>query len=168
MKFSTPDLDGKVQPRVLLAGLGNLLLMDDGVGVHAVKLLQSNLPAGILAVEVGTAVLDALHLFEWADKIIAVDAISAGGPPGTLYQIALPDIDTPPMQQSLHELNLLAAFRFLTCKRKPEISVLGIEPETIDFGLELTPAVSAALPLLNKAILNQIQQWQNPQDNQLV
>ena len=71
--------------RVLIAGLGNLLLRDDGVGVHAVRSMGNDLPPGVLAVEVGTAVLDALHLFEEAEMVIAIDAMKAGGAPGTIY-----------------------------------------------------------------------------------
>ena len=72
-------------PRILIAGLGNCLLRDDGIGVHAIRSLQQNPPPGVVVAEVGTAVLDALHLLEWAEKILAIDAMQAGGNPGTLY-----------------------------------------------------------------------------------
>ena len=61
-------------PRILVLGLGNLLLRDDGVGVQAVRQLQKDPPAGAKVVEVGTAVLDALHLYEWAGRCLAIDA----------------------------------------------------------------------------------------------
>ena len=71
--------------RILIVGLGNVLLKDDGVGVHAVRELQKNPPDRLCVADVGTAVLHAVHLLEWAEKVIAIDAVKAGGAPGTIY-----------------------------------------------------------------------------------
>ena len=138
------------QPRILIAGLGNYLLRDDGIGVHVVRALQRTPPPGVVVADVGTAVLDALHLLEWAEKILAIDAMQAGGTPGTLYAFGVDAVAGPGMQASLHELNLLAALDFLPRQIKPEILIVGIEPETIDYGLDLSPAVAAALPELTE------------------
>ena len=147
------------KPRILIAGLGNLLLQDDGVGVHAVLELQKSPPTGAVVAEVGTAVLSALHLLEWADKILAIDAMQAGGAPGTIYAFGTDDVDRGGIQASLHELNLLAALGFLENKARPEIVIFGVEPEKIDYGLELTPAVAAALPELTAAAREQVRRW---------
>ncbi len=149
------------KPRILVAGLGNLLLMDDGVGVHAVQELQKAPPEGAVVAEVGTAVLNALHLIEWADKILALDAMQAGGAPGTVYAFGVDDVDRGGIQASLHELNLLAALGFLKNKTRPEIVILGVEPERIDYGLELTPAVAAALPQLTAAVRELVERWKS-------
>jgi hydrogenase maturation protease len=137
-------------PRILIAGLGNELLADDGVGVHAVRELLKYPPvSGIIIVEVGTAVLNALHLIEWADRIIALDAMQAGAPVGTIYEFGVHDAAENSRQVSLHELNFMAALRFLPARHCiPEVNILGVEPETISYGLELSPAVQAALPRL--------------------
>jgi hydrogenase maturation protease len=147
------------KPRILIAGLGNLLLMDDGVGVHAVQELQKNPPPGAMVAEVGTAVLNALHLLEWADKILAIDAMQAGGVPGTVYAFGTEDVAPGGIQASLHELNFLAALDFLKNKGKPEILIFGVEPERIDYGLDLTPAVAWALPALAAAAREQVRRW---------
>jgi hydrogenase maturation protease len=136
----------RARPRILIAGLGNSLLMDDGIGVHIVRELRKDFSPGTLAVEVGTAVLDALHLFEWADRILAVDAMQAGGPPGTIYASDICDLEEPVSEASLHELSLLAALRFLPDQRRPEVVVLGIEPEKIDYGLDLSSTLQALMP----------------------
>lgn len=146
-------------PRILIAGLGNLLLMDDGVGVHAVRELQRDPPAGVVLAEVGTAVLHALHLLEWADKILALDAIQTGGAPGTIYAFKTDEVDRGGLKASLHELNFVAALEFMKSQVKPEIVILGVEPEKIDYGLELTPAVAAALPRLIAAVQEQVRRW---------
>jgi hydrogenase maturation protease len=132
--------------RILVAGLGNSLLQDDGVGVHAVRELRRVGLQGALVVEVGIAVLSALHLFEWADKILAIDAMEAGGSPGTIYLSGIDDIEQGSRQTSLHELSLVSALRFLRKKRTAQIMVLGVEPETIGYGLDLTSTLRTALP----------------------
>ncbi len=146
--------------RILIVGLGNLLLRDDGVGVHAIRELQKNPQLGILPVEVGTAVLDALHLFEWADRILAIDAMQAGGSAGTLYSLRVSDVDDRGPRGSLHELNLLAALRFLPNGKRPEIVILGIEPGIIDYGINLSPEVAAALPVVIHSIREVVEYWQ--------
>jgi hydrogenase maturation protease len=147
------------EPRILIAGLGNLLLMDDGVGVHAVQELQKDPPKGAVVAEVGTAVLNALDLLEWADKVLAIDAMQAGGEPGTVYAFETGDVEKGGIKASLHELNLISALNFLKRKAKPEIVIFGVEPDRIDYGLELTPAVAAALPELTAAARKQVQRW---------
>ena len=149
------------QPRILIAGLGNYLLRDDGIGVHAVRALQQTPLPGVVVAEVGTAVLDALHLLEWADKILAIDAMQAGGPPGTLYAFGVDAVEGPGMQTSLHELNFLAALDFLPRRTRPEILMVGMEPETIDYGLDLSPAVAAALPELGREVCKIVSGWRH-------
>jgi len=147
------------RPRVLVVGLGNLLLRDDGVGVHAVRALQHCVPRGVRAVEVGTAVLDALHLFEWADRILAMDAVQAGGAPGTIYQLGVEGAASRPVKGSLHELDLLAGLRFVKTDHHPEIAILGVEPQSIDVGLDLSPSVQSVFPRLVEAARDIIRRW---------
>ncbi len=149
---------GSQRTRLLIAGLGNLLLRDDGVGVHAVRELQKVVPRRVRTVEVGTAVLDALHLFERADRILAIDAMEAGGPPGTLYRLEGGDVEEGGLQASLHQMGLLAVLRFLG-RHRPVITVLGVQPELIDYGMDLSPSVQAALPRLVAAAKEIVTGW---------
>ncbi len=147
------------EPKILIVGLGNLLLRDDGVGVHAIRELQKDSQPGVLAVEVGTAVLDALHLFEWADRILAIDAMQAGGSAGRIYSIPVSDVEDRGPQASLHELNLLAALRFLPDSKRPPIVILGVEPGIIDYGLHLSSKVEAGLPVVIHAVREIVNYW---------
>lgn len=66
--------------------------------------------------------------------------------PGPIYACRDADVAGPGLSASLHELGLLSALRFIAQDKRPEIYVSGREPETTDYGLDLTPAVKAALP----------------------
>jgi hydrogenase maturation protease len=149
------------KPRILVAGLGNLLLRDDGVGVHAVRALREKPLPRILCAEIGTAVLDSLHLLSWADKILAIDAMAAGGIPGSVYSFGVGDVAENGAPASLHEIGFLSALRFLPPAKGLEIQILGIEPETIGYGLELTPAVRQALPLVTRTAREIVARWKN-------
>ncbi|HSR12748.1 MAG TPA: hydrogenase maturation protease [Thermodesulfobacteriota bacterium] len=144
-------------PRILIAGLGNFLLGDDGVGVHVVRELAKDPPPGTLVVEVGTAVLDALHLFEEAENILAVDAMTAGGKPGTVYSLPASGIAAPGAEESLHALNIIAALRLL--KNNPLVLVLGVEPRTIDYGIELSAEVRSVIPVVIYSIRETVKSW---------
>jgi len=147
------------RPRILIAGLGNEILMDDGVGIHAVRALREDLTKGVRAVEVGTSVLDALHLFEWADNVLAIDAVEAGRDTGTIYRFDVGDAQQTGVKASLHELSIVAALRFLPESARPEVTILGVEPETIDYGLELSPKVQASLAGLVRAARDIVTEW---------
>lgn len=147
------------KPRILIAGLGNILLQDDGVGVHAVRELKKSPPPGVLAVEIGTWVLDGLHLYEWADKVLVLDAFRAGGPPGTIYACRDTEVAGSGVAASLHELGLLSALHLIDPEKRPEVFVLGMEPAAIDFGLDLTPTVKAVLPRFIQVIRETVDRW---------
>jgi hydrogenase maturation protease len=150
----------KRKPRILIAGLGNLLLRDDGVGVHAVRRFQQQTPKSYRAAEVGCAVLDVLPLFEWADKILLIDAMTAGSSPGTIYRVAaVEDLDDGAVPNSLHELSIVQALRMIRKNPLPEATIIGIEPEIIDYGLELSPIVEAALDQVLETGREIIQKW---------
>lgn len=154
-----PRVDRKPRPRILVVGLGNVLLRDDGIGVHAVRELCKHRHRGAVVAEVGTAVFDALHLLEWADKVLVIDAVQAGHPPGTIYLLAGDDVEKRGTPTSLHELSLISALSFIPRSSSPESTILGIEPDTIDYGLELTPLLRARLPLVLQAAKNLVNHW---------
>jgi len=153
-------------PRILIAGLGNELLGDDGVGVHACRLLAPRIESlgrdDLIVVEIGTAVCDALHLLEWADHVLGIDAMQADGPPGSIYLCEPRDLEADG-RVSLHQLSLLGALELLELEHappaadgaglapssgwhRPRVEILGVEPASLALGIGLSPAVDAALP----------------------
>jgi hydrogenase maturation protease len=155
-----PGLIAERRPRILIAGMGNILLKDDGVGVHAVKRFQQDDGPDYRAVEVGCAVFDALHLFDWAERILLIDAMQAGRPPGTVYRVdSLKDMDMGTMPASLHEFSVIQALEMIQKDPMPDVTIIGIEPEIIDYGLELSDAVEGSLPLVWETGREIVRKW---------
>ncbi|MBK9129403.1 MAG: hydrogenase maturation protease [Phycisphaerales bacterium] len=74
---------------LLILGLGNELMRDDGAGVHLARRLMPDPPHGAVVLDLGTAVLDALPFLERAEVVIALDAVRGTDPPGSLYRFEL-------------------------------------------------------------------------------
>lgn len=151
---------GACAPEILILGLGNYLLRDEGVGVHAIRAVAGNRPEGVLAVEVGTAVLRAEDLLRSAQLVIAFDAVQAGGPPGSLYAANAMGMTSGGLRGSLHEYGLLEALMMMP-GNPPETLILGVEPEVIDCGCELSAPVQAAIPRMVDLALAAVGFWRS-------
>ncbi len=147
------------QTGVLIAGVGNLLMRDDGVGVHAVRELQRNPPPGVSILDAGTAVLSALPFFENARRVLVIDAVRAGGRPGSIYLFNSREADAGTQPVSLHSVGPLEAVRRLGSGAAPDITVLGVEPEIVDYGTELSAAVQAALAGVVETARRTVSDW---------
>jgi hydrogenase maturation protease len=131
-------------PKVAIIGLGNVLLADDGVGVHAVRQLLKDPPENVVVAEVGTAVFRAQQLLEEADVVIAIDAVRNDGPAGSVYRFDAVGIEDP-SPVSLHELGIVGLLRLMPEQSRPEVIIVGVQPKVIDYGTELSPRVQAAV-----------------------
>jgi hydrogenase maturation protease len=147
-------------PPVLILGIGNILLRDEGVGVHVVKALADHaLPAEVELVDGGTAGADLVDLLADRRKVIVIDAIEAGVAPGTILRLTpadlLPDQDE---MISLHQLGLVQSLYMaeqLACSPQ-EVVIIAVQPETICPGLELSDDVQATLPRAIRAVLAEL------------
>jgi len=141
----------------LILGLGNLLLSDEGVGVHAARALaERELPAGVSVVEAGTAFLDVLPDIEKADRILLIDAMEGGGAPGSVYRVPFDQCVHPEMLASLHGFDMSRVLFMAGNTRAPEVTVFGVEPARIEWGTEVSPAVARVLPALQEVILKEV------------
>ena len=84
-------------------------------------------------------------------RVLAIDAMDAAGAPGTLYSCSASQVAPPLLPKSLHELGLLAVLEFIPEHLRPEITILGVQPAVVDYGLELSPQVRLALPQIVEA-----------------
>jgi hydrogenase maturation protease len=141
----------------LILGIGNLLLCDEGVGVHVARALaQRELPPRVSVVEAGTAFLDVLPEIEKADRILLIDAMEGGAAPGSVYRVPFDQCRHPDMLASLHGFDLSRVLFMAGNDRAPEVTVFGIEPARIEWGTELSPQVERVLPAVQEAILNEL------------
>jgi hydrogenase maturation protease len=161
-KGSIPSGSLRKPPLIVVLGLGNVLFRDDGVGVHLIRKLKKDPIPKVVCAEVGIAVLGALHLIEWADKILALDAMKGGGKPGTLYSFGIGKGENPDSKESFHGNALVSAFKFLSRENPPATRILGIEPGCLAFGLDLSPSVQASLPQVISTVRAIIQTWMKP------
>jgi hydrogenase maturation protease len=139
-----------VSVRVLVAGIGNIFFGDDGFGVELVRrLAREPVPAGVTVADIG---IRSLHLaFALLDRpglLLVVDAVSRGGPPGTIYVIrpdAGAEIAAIPDAHAMNLETVVAAVRSLGGE-PPPIIVVGCEPAFIGERMGLSPAVERAIP----------------------
>lgn len=154
MKCDQPD----DRPRTAVMGAGNLLMSDDGVGVHVVQVLRTRkgLPGDVMLIDAGTAALDVLQLLDGIDRLIIIDAVKGGGPPGTVYQFSPEDISEEPSPKlSLHQISLFQALntnRMLGASM-PGIIVVGVEPKTISPGTSLSAEVAVAVEKVVETVI---------------
>ena len=104
------DREKTDRPKTAVLGAGNVLMGDDGVGVHVVKAMQEQggLPEGIELIDAGTATLNVLGMLEGVEHLIIVDAVKSGAAPGTIYRFSPDDVTEPSSRKvSLHQISLL-------------------------------------------------------------
>jgi len=147
-------------PAIAIVGLGNELLMDDGVGVHAVRELQKAPPENVAVVEIGTRALAAEQILEDADIVIAIDAAHADGPPGSIYRFDADKIESDRLC-SLHEMGIVGVLRLMPEESRPNVIVIGVEPEVIDYGMELSPTVETALKRTVETVRQIVEELRN-------
>ena len=145
---------------LLILGVGNVLMADDGVGIHAVRALAANPPAGACVVDAGTDFLSALPYLERARRVLVLDAVRGGAAPGALHRLVSADIALRSGAAGAHVTSVLEARRFLPPSAPwPEITVLGVEPAAVGYGLALSPPVAQALPRLAAGARQIIFDW---------
>ncbi|MFC2065864.1 hydrogenase maturation protease [Chloroflexota bacterium] len=149
----------KKLPSVVVIGVGNLLLKDEGIGIHAAKALEVlNLPPDVKIIDAGTAP-DLIAYTQAGDKLIIIDAARAGGKAGTIYRFQPEDLAHENGEaMSLHQLGVEQNLRFMSLMgNKPEkVVIIGIEPKEIDWGMELSPELQSVVPEIVKLILKEI------------
>ena len=140
--------------KTVVLGIGNLLLGDEGVGVHAASALleKGSLSQDTEVLAVGTAILDALPALETAERVIVMDAMKAGGAPGTIYRIAYKDCKKPETLASMHGFDLSRVMTLTGRTDLPEVTVFGVEPEQMGWSMALSDTVAMALPALVNAV----------------
>jgi len=135
---------------ILILGVGNLLLTDDGFGVHVVNALKSHtFPDTVKLLDAGVASHQLIPVLHETDLLIVVDAVEAGDIPGSLFKFSPDDLQfTSGQMSSLHQLSLTDVLQMteLTGKR-PETVIIAVQPKSVStWSLELSDEVKAVVP----------------------
>ena len=139
--------------RAVVLGIGNTILTDEAAGVRSVELLELRyqVPDNVLVIDGGTSGMEMIEDLSDLDFLIVIDVVKTGAAPGTVVKIAGDEIPVffrrklSPHQIALPDV--LASLELLDAMPK-EIIVLGVEPISLELGMEMTPAIAEQVPVL--------------------
>jgi hydrogenase maturation protease len=144
--------DLRIPVRVLVLGVGNPILSDDGVGIHVAREIMKRELPGVDVEELAASGLELLDVVRGYDKVVIVDAIqTTNGEPGELYVLEEKDFERSIHGSSPHGINIataLALGRKLVPNEMPkEVVFIAVEAEdVVNVSEKLTPKVAKALP----------------------
>ena len=162
---------GNDQLKILIAGVGNELRQDDAFGVLLAQKLQeeAGFPDSVKVMEIGSAGIHLVQqLFDKYDVLVLLDVVSWGGEPGTIHfkEIEVKDIrELPPEEKNefmadMHYINPLKALMLAKALNVYPQKVLFLGCESAaheEIGIGLSPAVSNAIPLAFKRIIEWVE-----------
>jgi len=150
--------------KTLVLGLGNPILTNDGVGIHAVRALAARCRLdGVTFAEASVGGLRLLDTLAGYDRVVLVDAIQTpDGEPGTIHRLQPGDLHTSCHSGSTHDLSLAGALALgrslgMALPTDDEIVIVAVKVEDVwTFGETCTPRVAAAIPRVVQSILDEL------------
>ena len=148
--------------KTLIFGAGNLLLTDEGFGVHFIQYLQQHysFPEDVELYDGGTLGIMVTHMLEDADHVYLVDVIDAKGEPGDIYRYEKYDfmLGKLPIKMSPHQIGIQEVLTLSELRdRCPEkISLFGVIPQSYVAGVELSPLLAEKLPGLAELVVGEL------------
>jgi len=154
-------MDNNKKPSIAIIGVGNILMGDDGLGIHIARDLVDMVDPTRVEVIDGGTVPDIFTLVgENIEKLIIIDAVDAGDQPGSVYRFGMNDIESNTNAPvSLHEIGLaenLKIMELLNPKLK-DVTVIGIQIADINAGTVLSREVLQKVPASIKLVLDEIE-----------
>ena len=160
VKKAYSNLDDKIA----VLGLGNILLQDEGVGVHATEALRKryNFPQNVQLIDGGTMGLDLVGFIEGKDKILIIDAVNIKKAPGTI--VTIEDEDIPSFisaKLSVHQIafpDVIPALRLLGIT-PAKMTLVGIQPDNIGIGLDMSDVLKKNFKRLINTVMERLNEW---------
>jgi hydrogenase maturation protease len=151
--------------RTILMGIGNILLQDEGVGVHVIKEIEKrySFEPSIEIIDAGTLGLEIMYMLQdGVDNLLVVDAVMGGKPPGSLYVFRNEEVKKYYLKNKLsaHEVGFSEVLALLDLIGKPvkeNLILVGIEPVSFDVSLELHEKTASKMEDLIKTVLQELQ-----------
>ena len=149
---------------IAIVGVGNPLLSDDGAGIHAIRNLRSDSRVGSRArlIDGGTVGANLLAEVCGCEKLLIVDAVDAGLPPGATIRM---DFSGPDPQKidtrNAHQFGLYGLLDDLRLlgQAPAQVVLVGVQPAATGLGTELSPEVAGALPVVSAEVARQLDRW---------
>ena len=158
------DSKSNQSSNTLILGIGNVLMGDEGVGVHVARyLLQQPLPAGVVCVDGGTGGFHLLDTLQQAKKIILIDATLDNRPPGTIQRLQPRFSSQYPKTLTAHDIglkDLIDAFHLLAKPGGPELPEVTLFAVSIalpgQMDLVLSPPIQSLVPKVADMVLAEL------------
>lgn len=149
---------------IVVLGVGNILLTDEGLGVHVVEDLKANynFTPQISLIDGGTMGMELLTYMRGMKKILLVDAVNGGEAPGTIYEFPHRELEQYFTDHiSVHEVGMQDILRIRAIQENPleDAIVIGVEPESLEVGFEPSESVQHALPEVKDRVLRVLRDW---------
>ena len=149
---------------IVVLGVGNILLTDEGLGVHVVKELKENynFTPEISLIDGGTMGMELLTYMRGMKRILLIDAINGGEAPGTVYEFPHRELEQYFTEHiSVHEVGMQDILRIRAIQENPleDAIVIGVEPESLEIGFEPSAPVQAVLSEVKERVLRVLRNW---------
>ena len=155
------------EPTITILGLGNILMTDEGVGVHTVNEFEKRyeVPDYVEIVDGGAAGLDLIPFIEGREKVLMVDAVNFDREPGfidTLENEAIPIRLT--QKASMHHLGLMDVLCIVRMSGNipKDMCIIGIQPKSLDLGIDMTKEIWDKEDDLIDRIVAKLREWNIP------
>ncbi|MFH1487250.1 MAG: hydrogenase maturation protease [Chloroflexota bacterium] len=145
--------------RMVVIGVGNELLMDEGVGVHVARALARETFSVPMEVIEGGTVIDCLPGGEQIRKLVVIDAVLGGGEPGAIYRFNPYDVELEASWAgSVHQLGLFDSLRLseIAGIKPAETIIIGVEPKEVKWGTELSAELESRIPDVVQVVLEEV------------
>ncbi len=148
--------------KIVVIGIGNLLLMDEGIGVHIINELEKHdLPLSVKIYDGGTGGFKLIDLMHGASVVIFIDALETGKAPGAITIFKPEEVQSiyPKKKYSLHDTDLMQVIKMIDLlENPPEIEIVGIQPKTINYGTTLSKELADSMPDIINTVLGKIEE----------
>lgn len=159
-KISDSDVTGmsRKNTKVLVLGVGNVMMGDEGLGVHVVRRLMAEFifPPAVEVVDGGTSGLALLPVIRRCQQALIVDAIEANAKPGSIFMFNAEEIDEPSTAKlTLHDISILEVLKTAALLGdRPPATIIGVQPGKMDeFGRGLSQAVKSKVPRVMEIVI---------------
>jgi hydrogenase maturation protease len=155
------------EPSISVIGLGNILMGDEGIGVHTINRFRERyrVPDSVEIVDGGTCGLALMPVIEGRKKVLIVDAVNFDREPGYIDRLVNDEIPARfTTKASLHHLGLMDVLSIvrLADTMPEEICLIGIQPKTIELGLDMTREMWDKVDTLVEKTVSKLREWNVP------